>query len=63
MDNDELLCNKEDLINIGMIIEEFHTYCWDRNSDIKLQINKAKTIEELNSIDISYEFEGGEYNG
>lgn len=63
MDNDELLCNKQDLINIGMIIEELHTYCWDRNSEIKLQINNAQTMEELESIDISYEFEGGEYNG
>ena len=63
MNNDELLCNKQDLLNIGMMIEELHTYCWDRNSEIKLQINNAKTIDELESIDISYEFKGGEYNG
>ena len=63
MNNDELLCNKQDLLNIGMMIEELHTYCWDRNSEIKLQINNAKTIEELESIDISYEFKGGEHNG
>ena len=63
MNNDELLCTKQDLVNIGMIIEELHTYCWDRNSEIKLKINNAKTIEELDSIDISYEFKGGEYNG
>ena len=41
MNNDELLCNKQDLLNIGMMIEELHTYCWDRNSEIKLQINKS----------------------
>ena len=53
--NDELLCNKEDLMNIGYLITQLHTYCWTRNAEIKQQIEQAETLEELESIDISYD--------
>ena len=62
-DNKALLCTKNDLLAIGNLIIQLHSYCWNKNAEIKLQINNAKTIEELDSIDISYNFEGGEYNG
>ena len=51
MDNDELLCNKQDLINIGMMIEEFHTYCWDRNSDIKQKLAYGECLPILSITD------------
>lgn len=54
-DNDELLCTKEDLRNIGDLIKELHTYCWTRNAEIKQQIEQAQTLEELDEIDISYD--------
>ena len=62
-DNKALLCTNQDLLTIGKLIVQLHSYCWNRNAEIKLQINNANTLEDLNSIDISYEFEGGEYNG
>ena len=62
-DNQGLLCTKNDLLAIGNLITKLHSYCWENNAYIKEQINNAKTMEELDSIDISYEFEGGEYNG
>ena len=55
MDNEPLLCNKEDLMNIGYLITQLHTYCWTRNAEIKQQIEQAETLEELEAIDISYD--------
>lgn len=55
MDNDELLCNKEDLLNIGYLITRLHTYCWTHNADIKEQIERASSVDELNEIEINYE--------
>ena len=52
-----------DQVELGNLITKLHSYCWENNAYIKEQINNAKTMEELDSIDISYEFEGGEYNG
>ena len=51
-DNKALLCTKQDLLTIGKLIIQLHSYCWNRNAEIKLQINNANTLEELNSIDI-----------
>ena len=56
-DNQMLVCNKADLLNIGNMIIQLHSYCWAKNAEIKLAINNAKTMEELNSIDIDYEME------
>ena len=53
-DNQMLVCNKEDLLNIGNMIIQLHSYCWTKNAEIKLAINNAKTMEELNSIEIDY---------
>ena len=51
----KLLCSKEDLMQIGSLIQQKISYIWQiRNPEIKSQIMNAKTIEELNAIDISY---------
>ena len=51
----KLLCNKKDLLQIGLLIQQKISYIWQiRNPEIKSQIMNAKTIEELNAIDISY---------
>ena len=53
--NDELLCNKEDLLNIGYLITQLHTYCWTRNAEIRQAIDNAETLEELREVDVSYD--------
>ena len=54
MDNQGLLCNKQDLSNIGLLITELHSFCWGNNAYIKEQIANAQTIEELETIEINY---------
>lgn len=54
MDNQGLLCTKADLIAIGGLITELHSFCWQNNAYIKEQINQAETIEEVEAIDINY---------
>ena len=54
MNNQPLECNKEDLINIGNLIIQLHSYCWNKNALLKSEINNAETIEKVNSIEISY---------
>lgn len=54
MDNQPLECNKQDLINIGGLITQLHTFCWDKNAFIKAEINNAETIEEVEAIVIDY---------
>ena len=54
MNNQVLLCTKEDLINIGELITELHSDCWTQNAKIKAEINLATTIEEVNRIVIEY---------
>lgn len=54
MDNQGLLCTKTDLMAIGGLITELHSYCWGMNAYIKEQINNAETMEELESIEINY---------
>lgn len=57
-DNQPLECNKEDLINIGGLITMLHSFCWNKNAEIKAEINNASTIEEVEAIEINYETEG-----
>ena len=54
MNNEPLLCNKEDLYNIGYLIKELTTYCWTHNAEIKQAIQSAETLEELEEIEINY---------
>lgn len=53
-DNQPLECSKEDLINIGGLITQLHTFCWNKNAQIKALINEAQTIEEVEAIVIDY---------
>lgn len=53
-DNQPLECNKEDLINIGGLITQLHSFCWNKNAQIKSLINEAQTIEEVEAIVIDY---------
>ena len=54
MNNDSLICTKQDLINIGGLITELHSFVWNKNAEIKTEINEAETIEEVESIKIDY---------
>lgn len=54
MDNQGLLCTKADLMAIGGLITELHSYCWGMNAYIKEQISEAQTLEELDNIEINY---------
>lgn len=54
MDNQGLLCSKTDLTEIGRLITELHSYCWQMNAYIKEQIQNAQSIEDLNNIEINY---------
>lgn len=53
-DNQGLLCMKTDLQAIGNLITKLHSYCWENNTYIKEQIAEAKTLDEVNNINISY---------
>lgn len=55
MNNDSLACTKQDLLNIGSLITQLHSFCWTRNAEIKQAISEAQTIEEVNNITIDYE--------
>lgn len=55
MDNQGLLCTKADLMNIGGLITDLHSYCWSMNAYIKEQINNAETIEDLDEVIINYD--------
>lgn len=54
MNNDSLVCTKQDLLNIGGLITELHSFCWNNNAEIKNAINEAQTIEEVENIKIDY---------
>lgn len=54
MDNVPLECTKLDLIAIGGLITELHTFCWGKNAEIKMSIQQAETIEEVETIEIDY---------
>lgn len=55
MDNQGLLCTKVDLLAIGQLITELHSFCWQNNAYIKEQIEQAETIAEVNAIEINYD--------
>ena len=49
-------CTVEDLLNIGALIENKIAYVWQiQNPKIKNLINNAKTLDELNQIQIKYD--------
>ena len=54
-DNQGLLCTKNDLLAIGNLITELHSYCWGNNAYIKEQIENAQNLEELENVIINYE--------
>lgn len=54
MDNQPLDCSKEDLLNIGGLITQLHSYCWGKNYQIKTVIEEASTVEEVEAIEINY---------
>ena len=54
MNNEPLECTKEDLIAIGSLITELHTFCWNKNAQIKDKISAAKTIDEVEAVEIEY---------
>lgn len=55
MNNDSMTCTKQDLLNIGGLITALHSFVWNRNAEIKEQIKEAKTIEEVENIEVNYE--------
>lgn len=51
-----LECTKEDLLNIGALLTQMTAYVWQyKNPTIKIMINNAQTIEEVNAIQIVYD--------
>lgn len=54
MDNQPLNCSKEDLLNIGGLITQLHSFCWGKNYQIKTAIEEASTVEEVEAIEINY---------
>ena len=54
MNNNVLVCTKQDLLNIGGLITQLHTFCWTKNAEIKNEISEAATIEEVENIEIDY---------
>lgn len=52
--NKALLCTKQDLVAIGKLIVQLHSYCWNMNAYVKEQIENAGTVEELDSIIVDY---------
>lgn len=56
-DNTPLLCDKEDLVNLGYLIAQLHTFCWTKNAQIKQAIAETQTVEEVNEIEIEYGLE------
>lgn len=55
MDNQPLTCTKEDLINIGGLITSLHSFCWNKNAEIKMEIADCLTVDEVKAIEINYE--------
>lgn len=54
-DNQPLECDKADLINIGGLITQLHSFCWNKNAEIKSAIGKAKTMKALEKVVIDYD--------
>ena len=62
MDNQPLECTKEDLVNIGGLITSLHSFCWNKNAEIKNQIAEAHSLEDVEAIEINYIQEDNEVN-
>ena len=54
MNNVPLECTKLDLVNIGNLIKALHSFCWNKNAEIKLAIQEAETVAEVEAIEIDY---------
>lgn len=54
MYNDSLECTKADLVAIGGLIAQLHTFCWNKNAYFKSLIASAETVEEVEDIEIDY---------
>lgn len=54
MDNQPLECTKQDLLNIGGLITELHSFCWGKNYIIKSAISEAATVEAVEAIEVDY---------
>ena len=53
-----LECTKQDLVNIGMLLTQMTAYVWQyKNPEIKVAINNAQTIEEVEAIEIVYDLD------
>lgn len=53
-----LECTKQDLMNIGALLTQMTAYVWQyKNPEIKVAINNAQTLEELDAIEIVYSLE------
>ena len=57
MNNEALLCTKADLMQIGGLIIELHTFCWTKNAEIKGEIAAAETLQEVEEIEVDYDTE------
>ena len=55
IDNHGLLCTKADIVAIGGLITELHSFCWNNNAYIKEQIEGAETISDLEKVEIDYD--------
>lgn len=62
-DNQPLVCTKQDLLNIGGLITQLHSFCWTKNAEIKSEISEATTSEELDNIEIDYVLAVEDVNG
>ena len=62
MDNQGLLCTKADLMAIGGLITELHSYCWNLNAYIKEQgFNAGETkVIKAENPDNTYEIQSRE---
>lgn len=63
MDNKPLVCSKEDLINIGGLITSLHSFCWNKNAEIKQEIASCLTVDEVEAVEINYTQSGLESEG
>lgn len=52
--NDGLLCSKPDLLAIGGLISQLHSYCWEMNSLIKEQIYEADNTDSVLAVSLEY---------
>jgi len=56
MNNESLLCTKDDLAAIGELIYGLTGFVWNKDAYIKDQIQVAETLEDLANIEIDYNY-------